>query len=120
MAEHNEFGKIGEDIAKNYLIEQQYKILEQNWRYGNDEVDIIAINNDELVFVEVKTRRTDFYGSPASFVNKSKQKFIIRAANAYIDKLDLDLEVRFDVIGIILQKGKPEIEHIDGAFQPRW
>ncbi len=120
MAEHIEVGNAGEDLAAKYLIEKGYQVLERNWRYGNDEIDIIAQKDEILAIVEVKTRRSDYYGAPYTAVNKAKQKFMIRAAEAYLNKYDLDVEVSFDIVSIVLRKDKPHIEHIDEAFQPTW
>lgn len=118
MAEHNEMGERGEDIAANYLSNKGYKILERNWTFGKDEVDIIARNDQSIVFVEVKTRASAFYGRPEEFVNRHKQKFMIRAANSYIERHDIDEEARFDVIGIIINARGREINHIEDAFYP--
>ncbi|MEX2596591.1 MAG: YraN family protein [Salibacteraceae bacterium] len=120
MASHNELGEKGEEIAHAHLIKNGYKMLERNWRFGKEEIDIIAQQGDELVVVEVKTRNSDFFGEPHQFVSKGKQNHLIRAAHAYIEKHDLDLEVRFDVIGIIVNAKTEKLEHIEGAFQPRW
>jgi putative endonuclease len=120
MASHNDLGEKGEDLANAHLIQMGYTILERNWRFGKEEIDIIARIADELVIVEVKTRNSDFFGEPHEFVTKGKQSHMIRAANAYIEKHDLDLETRFDVIGIILNTKGQKIDHIEGAFQPRW
>ena len=120
MASHNDLGEKGEDLANAHLIQMGYTILERNWRFGKEEIDIIARIADELVIVEVKTRNSDFFGEPHEFVTKGKQSHMIRAANAYIEKHDLDLETRFDVIGIILNAKGQKIDHIEGAFQPRW
>lgn len=120
MATHNDLGEKGEELAVAHLIKTGYVILERNWRFGKDEIDIIARIADELVIVEVKTRQSDFFGEPQEFVSKSKQNHMIRAAHAYIEKHDLDLETRFDIIGIILNTKDQKIDHIEGAFQPRW
>ena len=79
MARHNELGKQGEEIAKKMLIDLGYTIIETNWRFDKDEIDIIAKDGDEIVIVEVKTRSTDFYGFPEDAVDHRKEKFIIRA-----------------------------------------
>ena len=120
MASHNDLGDKGEELANAHLIKSGYTILERNWRFGKEEIDIIARIADELVIVEVKTRNSDFFGEPHEFVTKGKQSHMIRAANAYIEKHDLDLETRFDVIGIILNSKGQKIDHIEGAFQPIW
>ena len=118
MAEHNEIGKSGEDYALEYLLKKDFDILEKNWRHNKDEVDLIAVHNNCLVIIEVKTRSTLYFGEPQIFVNKKKQAFMIRAANAYIMKKDIDLETRFDIISVILSGDKVSIKHIEDAFYP--
>ncbi len=120
MAAHNELGEKGEDIAVRFLLNKGFELLDRNWRFGKDEVDIIATLADTLVVVEVKTRNTAFFGSPAQFVSKVKQRHLIRAAHAYIEKHQLDLEVRFDIIGIIIDARGEQVEHIEHAFLPKW
>ncbi len=120
MADHNEIGIQGEQLATEHLVAKGYKIRDRNWRFGKDEIDIIAIDGDEIVFVEVKTRNSDFFGNPAEAVTRSKQAHMIKAANVYMEKHDTDFEVRFDVIGIILNQKEQKIDHIEGAFIPRW
>ncbi len=118
MAEHNETGKKGEEAALAFLKEKGYEILELNWRLGNLEADIIAKQGDQLVVVEVKTRASAFYGPPQTWVNKAKQRNLILAANHYVERHKLDLEVRFDIISVILIKDVKSIDHIEDAFFP--
>ncbi len=118
MALHNEIGKVGENLAADYLIGKGYQILERNWRNVHKEIDIIAKDGDFLVIVEVKTRSTDEYGNPDIAVNRTKQRRLISAANSYIYRKKLDVNTRFDIISIILTDGKPLIEHIEDAFLP--
>ncbi len=118
MAEHNDFGKLGEEIAANYLEGKGYEIVERNWRNTHKEIDIIAKEGETLVMVEVKTRQTDEYGNPDIAVTKKKQRLLIAAANAYLFKNKLDVETRFDIISIIFKDGEPVIEHIEDAFLP--
>ena len=118
MADHNDLGKMGEELAVNYLIEKGYEILERNWRNIHKEVDIIAMDAPDLVIVEVKTRQSDEYGEPDLAVTKRKQRMLIAAANAYITRNKLDVETRFDIISIILKDSEPVIEHIEDAFLP--
>ena len=118
MAEHNDFGKLGEEIAANYLEGKGYEIVERNWRNTHKEIDIIAKDGETLVIVEVKTRQTDEYGNPDIAVTKKKQRLLIAAANAYLFKNKLDVETRFDIISIIFKDGEPVIEHIEDAFLP--
>lgn len=117
MAEHNERGSFGEEEAVAYLREEGFLILDTNWSYGKDEVDIIARDGSFLVFLEVKTRTADTYGRPEEFVTKEKQKHLIRAANAYIEKKDLYWEIRFDIIAVTLQP-RLKVDHLREAFHP--
>ena len=118
MAAHNEFGKQGEELAAQYLINKGYEILERNWRNIHKEIDIIAKDGTDLVIVEVKTRQTDEYGNPDVAVTKQKQWRLISAANAYVFQNRLDINTRFDIISIIFKDGEPVIEHIEDAFLP--
>ncbi len=118
MAEHNELGKKGEEIALQHLKKNQYTILETNWRFGKDEVDIVAKQDEMLVIVEVKTRSSNFLVEPEFAVTKKKQRFMIRAANAYIEEKDVNLECRFDIISIIVYSNNTVLEHIEDAFYP--
>ena len=118
MAESHELGKDGEEIANDLLLKKGYKILEKNWRHSKDEVDLIATHGDYLVIIEVKTRSTFYFGEPEVFVNKKKQYFMIRAANAYIMKHNIHLETRFDIISIVQSGERVSIKHIEDAFYP--
>ena len=118
MAEHNDFGKLGEGLAVNYLIEKGYEILERNWRNIHKEIDIIAKDGKDLVIVEVKTRQTDEYGEPDIAVTRKKQRMLIAAANAYITRKGLDMETRFDIVSIVFKDSEPVIDHIVDAFLP--
>ncbi len=117
MATHNETGDEGEKIAISYLQKKGYKILETNWRVEKWEIDIIAEDEIERVFIEVKTRFSETFGSPEEAVTLRKQQHLINAANLYVLQQDYEGPLRFDVVGIHLQKGKaPVIEHIEDAF----
>ena len=118
MAEHNELGDSGEKLALSFLKEKSYEILATNWRFGADEIDIIARHNNFLVIVEVKTRSSNYYGEPEVFVTKQKQKFLIRATQNYINQHDINEECRFDIIAIVSKNGKNTIHHIEDAFYP--
>jgi len=118
MAKHNELGKRGEVIARTFLEAKGFDVLETNWRHEKDEIDIIAIDHDELVIVEVKTRSTDYFGDPSEAVGKANEEFIIRAAEAYIEIHDLNMDTRFDIISIITNNDGENIEHIKDAFYP--
>src|SRR3954469_14470160 len=113
MAEHNETGMKGEKIAEEYLISKGYSVLETNWRFGNLEADIIATNDRVIIVAEVKTRSTNLFGEPETFVTKQKQKNLIKAANNYIVRYKLDLEVRFDIISVIINSKGTTVNHIE-------
>ena len=83
---NTEKGKAGEELAVSFLKKKKYKILETNWRFHKDEIDIIARHKDLIVFVEVKARKSSSFGSPESAVTFHKQKRIIRAAKAFLVK----------------------------------
>ena len=116
MTRNISLGKIGEDLAAQYLIDKGYVILDRNWRAYRKEIDIIAIDGKDIVFVEVKTRQDDEYGSPEMAVNRQKRSHIYAAASSYYYKNKISLDVRFDIISILYHHGSPEIEHIVDAF----
>ncbi len=116
MAEHNDTGVKGEELAASFLIKKGYSILETNWRFKNLEADIIATFDKTLIVVEVKTRNSNYFGEPETFVNKQKQKNLIKTANEYIIRKNLDLEVRFDIVSVILGNSQTKINHIEDAF----
>jgi len=117
LAQHNIIGKQGEELAVKFLQELGYTTMETNWQKHKFEIDIIAKHNKEIVFVEVKTRTTDFFGEPEEAVTTKKQKHLIEGADFYIQENEIDLEARFDVISIIM-KTTPQIKHIKYAFYP--
>ncbi len=116
MAKHNILGEKGEQIAELFLLRNNYKILAKNWRYKNLEVDIIAQTENYLVAVEVKTRSTDFVENLNEIITKKKQRFVIEATNAFMEKSYNELEARFDAIFIMIKNGKYHLKHIPDAF----
>ncbi len=117
MSENIKIGQEGEEMAVNFLVKKGYKILARNWRHKHYEIDIIAQFNDILVIVEVKRRTGTYFEQPFQAVNRKKQKRIIEATNVYIEKFEIDLEARFDIISIVSEK-YDKIEHIEDAFYP--
>lgn len=118
MSEKLSLGQRGEDFAAAFLEEKGYKIRHRNWRSGKKELDIIAENSEYVVFVEVKTRTEGFIEPPTKVFN-GKRKLMIYAAEAYIQKYEINKNGRFDVIIVIAKGNKLEIgEHIEGAFYP--
>ncbi|PZW43892.1 putative endonuclease [Mesonia algae] len=116
MAQHNELGKKGEQLAVDFLQKKGYKILERNYRYQKAEIDIIARLNDILCAVEVKTRSTPDFGNPQDFVKPKQIQQLVKAIDFYVIENDLDVEVRFDIVAIIKNKLGTKIEFFENAF----
>ncbi|OCK43755.1 hypothetical protein BA195_03375 [Tenacibaculum soleae] len=116
MAQHNDLGRKGEELAIEYLEKKGYLIVEKNYRYKKAEVDIIARKEAVLVVIEVKTRSSTYFGNPQDFVNPKKIKLLVMAIDNYVIEKDLDVEIRFDIIAILKDKGNYTIQHIKDAF----
>jgi putative endonuclease len=118
MADHNDFGKIAEDLAADYLLKNGYKILLRNFRYQKAEIDIIAEKDNYIIIAEVKARSTDFFMLPQEAVTKGKMKLLVMAANQFMQENNRNQEVRFDIISVLKdQNGALNIEHIADAFE---
>ena len=115
MAEHNDLGRKGEELAKQHLEAAGYEILDENWRFGKAEVDIIAYLDKTIIFVEVKTRTGNAFGEPEDFVDSAKQALLVSAADEFIELMDFDGEARFDIIAISNEGKKFKIEHLVDA-----
>jgi putative endonuclease len=116
MAEHNELGKLGEELAVEYLQKEGYEILETNWFFQKAEVDIIAKKDNILAIIEVKTRSSIDFGLPQEFVKPKKIQLLVKAVNEYIITKDLDVEVRFDIVSIHKTDKNFTIDHLIDAF----
>lgn len=117
MYKRHEVGKIGEKIAAKYLKQSNYKIIKQNFRCKQGEIDIIAIDNQgaekEIVFIEVKTRTSLEFGRPAEAVNKTKRQHILKTAKYFLYSNNIkDKNIRFDTIEVFLNNNKYKINHI--------
>ena len=119
MAEHHELGRYGESLARDYLEKRGYVILEANWVYGRAEIDLIALHNSTMIFVEVKTRRSADHGEPEDFVDWKKEQQLEFASAAYIEKRNHHGEIRFDIVAITFENRELyTINHIEDAFWP--
>ncbi len=117
MATHNLLGQQGESIAKKYLEENAYEILDENWCFGKAEVDLIAYRDKRIIFVEVKTRTSTGFGQPEDFVNEAKQTLLQKAAEEYLYIMNFKGEIRFDIVSILFGKdGTHKLKHIEDAF----
>ena len=118
MSQHNKTGVEGEKAAVQYLLKKGYKIIDVNWRYNYKEIDIIARQDDEMVFVEVKTRASTAFELPKEAVTKKKMKNLVFAADAYLQIKEIELESRFDIISVLANDGYRIMEHLENAFSP--
>jgi putative endonuclease len=119
MATHNELGKQGEQLAKEHLMVKGYTIIALNFQAGKAEVDIIARIGDTYVFTEVKTRTSEFFGLPESFVSNKKQRLFAKAAETFCDiNNHTDIEIRYDIISVIINQYVQSVEHFEDAFFP--
>jgi putative endonuclease len=118
MAEHNDLGRKGEDIAAEYLVSHGFRIVEKNWKFDRNEIDIIAVEGNQVVILEVKTRQSNSFLEPEMSVTKDKQRALIRAANAYVRFKRMKQEVRFDIMTILITGEQAHINHIQDAFYP--
>jgi putative endonuclease len=116
MAQHNELGKKGEQLAVDYLLKHGYEIVDRNYRFQKAEVDIIARKKDTLAIVEVKTRSTADFGNPQDFVKPKQIQRLVKAVDEYVNVNNLDVEVRFDIIAIVKEDQSFNIEHLENAF----
>ncbi|MGB1042884.1 MAG: YraN family protein [Tenacibaculum sp.] len=116
MAQHNDLGNKGEQLAVDYLLEKGYLIVERNYRFQKAEIDVIAQKENVLAVIEVKTRSSDYFGNPQDFVNPKKIKLLVSAIDNYVTEKDLDVDIRFDIIAILKQNNSYKINHIKDAF----
>jgi putative endonuclease len=116
LANHNELGRKGEDLAVDFLLKNGYEIVARNFVYQKAEVDIIAKKENMLAVVEVKTRRSVNFGDPQQFLKPKQIQRIIKAVDAFINENKMDVEVRFDIIAIVLNNKEMSLEHLENAF----
>jgi putative endonuclease len=111
-------GRYGEQVAVDYLVAQGMQLLDRNWRCANGEIDAILREGDALVFVEVKTRRSNAFGTPAEAVGWAKQARLRRLAAIWLAQSTARApEVRFDLVSVLPQRsGSAGVEHVRGAF----
>lgn len=114
MASHNVLGKWGEELAAEYLQRKGYSIIDRDWKSGRRDIDIVATDDDTVVFVEVKTRHDSLFGPPEESVDYRKRENLRLAINHYVKCHNVSLPIRFDIISIIGSLGhETEIEHFE-------
>lgn len=116
MAHNNHFGRLGEDLAVDLLKNNNYIILERNYRYQRAEIDIIALKGSTLVIIEVKARSFGHLGDIAETVSAKKIALLVMAADEYVTKGKMEVEIRFDIITIRKVNNKHHLDHIEDAF----
>lgn len=118
MAAKDDLGKRGESLAADHLVATGYRVLERNWRCSQGEIDIVAFKDNEVVFVEVKTRSSVAYGHPLEAITVAKLARLRRLAGAWCQAHpDVRSAVRIDAIAIIAPtRGLIEIEHLERVF----
>lgn len=117
MAQHNDLGSWGEDIAVAHLLREGATIRERNWRSGHLETDIIASKGDTFIFAEVKTR-ADMDEDPLEAIDSRKRAHMIRSAAAYLAATGIPAQCRFDLFAIRGTPADHTCEHIPSAFEP--
>lgn len=120
MPTTNDIGDRGEDLAAAHLEEAGFRVLERNYFFERNEVDLVCFDPDqggEIVFVEVKTRRGETYGVPEASVTEEKKESLVEVARAYLHERKLEgAPARFDVVGVLLDGDEPRISHYKNAF----
>lgn len=118
MLNNREIGDIGERMARNHLVLEDYKILESNWRFKRAEIDLIARKDDIIIFIEVKTRSYTYFGQPEEAISPKKEALIMDAAQRYMEKIGHNWAIRFDIISVLLDKSGEliKLEHFEDAF----
>jgi putative endonuclease len=110
-------GTEGEDLAAQLLTKSGYTILERNYRFGRGEIDLVAKDGEELVFVEVKARHSSAYGAPEESITRSKEAQLKKVAEAYLYERHIENQsCRFDIVAITFQRGAPVLRLIQNAF----
>lgn len=117
MAEHNESGRLAEQLAADWLVGKGYELMETNYRHGYAEIDLIMKYRGLLIFVEVKFRSGTGFGFAEEFVDGTKKKLIVKAADQYIHENDWHKDIRFDIVGVYKDRtGTINFRHFEDAF----
>ncbi len=116
MDRRKQTGRQGEDIAISYLVDRGYKIIQRNWRCPSGELDIVMEVGSTLIFVEVRTRRGQHFGSAEESITPAKQARLIKLAQTYLQETVTPHQSwRIDVVAVQLGPGSPQVKHIENA-----
>jgi putative endonuclease len=114
---HRKRGTLGEEAAAEFLKQHGYEIIERNYFYQHGEIDIIAKENETLVFVEVKARSSAKFGAPEEFVTPKKQELLRRTAEGYmLERAIGEADCRFDVVAVMMTDGNTECRILKNCF----
>ena len=120
MATTNDIGDHGEEVAASHLEGAGFRVLERNYHFNRNEVDLVCYDPNEggeIVFVEVKTRSGMGFGAPGAFITEEKQEALVNVAQAYMHEHQCEGDAaRFDVVTVMLRDGAPEVNHYENAF----
>ncbi len=121
MGAHNELGRQGEEAAAFFLEDQGYAIRHRNWFNKHKELDLVAEKAGELIIAEVKTRTATGFNKPEDTLSPVKIRRLVQAADVYVKCYELDMPLRYDLIYVVSEEGRFQIEHYPGAFHaPIW
>ena len=115
-----ETGRRGEEIALAWLSDRGFRLLDRNWRSGHKELDLVMERADRVHVVEVKTLTPPLQIRPSEKVDAAKQARMVSAARHYIAAQHVEKEVQFDVVSVVLDGARSEVEYIPEAFFPIW
>lgn len=119
MTDRKKTGDAGEALAAKFLSGLGYTLERTNYRYRRTEIDLIAWDGDCLVFVEVKTRRSAYFGDPSTFFTYEQQRRISRAASAFMEQIGHEWEIRFDLVAILYRSDTDyKLDHYTDVFFP--
>ena len=117
MAAHNDSGRVAEQEAAKWLESKGYTLLEANYRHQHAEIDLIMTHQGLLVFVEVKFRTGTGFGYAEEFVDGTKKRLLVKAADQYIYQKDWHRDIRFDIVGVYKDsRGTPYFKQFEDAF----
>ncbi len=114
-------GALGERIAARWLARDGWQVVDRRWRSGRRDLDLVAIRDNVVAFVEVKTRQSTWSGQPVEAVNWRKQRELTRSAQAWMDQRGTllapeDAVFRFDIVGVVASRSQVAVRHVEGAF----
>lgn len=117
MAEHNESGRLAEQLAADWLTGKGYEVVTRNYRHGHAEIDLICQHRGLLIFIEVKFRSGTGFGYAEEFVDSVKKKLLVKAADQYIYENDWKKDIRFDIVGVYKDRtGSIHFRQFEDAF----